>query len=475
MPKPHRDEWEQSDAQPCGRAPLLDHDRLPLHTDKRWIVDNMGKRVKWACVNWAGAEQQDGVVGGLQFRKASDIAGSVVEMGFNCVRLPWSVASVLKPKVVQGEDLLRANKELIGRPTLEILDAVVHACTTAGLMVVLDNHMSDADWCCNDADENGLWHNDRWSEDDWLHAHLVMAERYAKEPLVVGTELRNELRSAWVGGQRRWPVWSGGAHNVDWSMAAKRAFHELLAKHPTGLLVIVDGLDYSTDFTGLRGREPLASMVQDAPGRLVLAPHSYPWFFPQMKVLQFEVVLRSSLDVSWGFLLQAGPSHGVPLWISEFGTFSDGRRAQGAGWFPWFIRYAWDHDLDFAYWRLDGTESRGRTQQFEAHESYGLLTSKWEVPQQTGPFWRGLHQLQELHSGPGVQCVPGPRPVAPMGSSLAWLVVAASSICTPACVGLLTWSVVRCRRCFIRRRAARNVRPTAETELVSVKAIARGG
>jgi hypothetical protein len=29
------------------------------------------------------------------------------------------------------------------------------------MMVILDNHMTDADWCCQRADCNGLWVNGR--------------------------------------------------------------------------------------------------------------------------------------------------------------------------------------------------------------------------------------------------------------------------------------------------------------------------
>ena len=47
-----------------ARAPLTQPSQLPLKTISRWIVDSQGKRVKWSCVNWSGAAQKDGVVGG---------------------------------------------------------------------------------------------------------------------------------------------------------------------------------------------------------------------------------------------------------------------------------------------------------------------------------------------------------------------------------------------------------------------------
>ena len=43
-------------------------------------------------------------------------------MGFNCVRLPWSVELALQPRVVREPSLLAANPSLFGRTNLEILD-----------------------------------------------------------------------------------------------------------------------------------------------------------------------------------------------------------------------------------------------------------------------------------------------------------------------------------------------------------------
>ena len=38
-------------------------------------------------------------------------------------------------------------------------DATVEALTKAGVMTILNNHISDAEWCCSSDDANGLWHN----------------------------------------------------------------------------------------------------------------------------------------------------------------------------------------------------------------------------------------------------------------------------------------------------------------------------
>ena len=52
-----------------------------------YIVDARGTRVRLACVNWSGAAQKDGVVGGLQHQPAGAIADEVEQL-VNAVLLP---------------------------------------------------------------------------------------------------------------------------------------------------------------------------------------------------------------------------------------------------------------------------------------------------------------------------------------------------------------------------------------------------
>ena len=73
------------------------------------------------------------------------IATLFERQGFNCIRVPFSVWMVHTDRAVYNDTLLHANPSLKGKAQLEILDAVVDACASAGLMIVLDNHMSDGD------------------------------------------------------------------------------------------------------------------------------------------------------------------------------------------------------------------------------------------------------------------------------------------------------------------------------------------
>ena len=374
-------------------ATLVQPDQLPLQTSSRWIVDAKGRRVKLACVNWSGAAQKDGVVGGLQHQPARRIAALFAAQGFNCVRIPWSVASVRQPHNVTNQTLLAANPSLMGRSNLDILDAVVEACAAAQLMVVLDNHMSDPDWCCSETDENGLWYNDRWPEAEWLAAHVALATRYEHQPYVVAAELRNELRSAVVGGQKRSPVWGGGSDTTDWRAAALRAATALLSARPSGLLIVVDGLSYSTDLTGAYD----APLTLPVANRLVYSAHDYSW----SQYVGSEAALHALLGQRWGFLVAQGEPFTAPVWVSEWGDWHDGRDF-GSGWWVWFEAYLRAADLDWAYWRGDGTESRGTGRTFGASAGFGVLNTSWDGPAAGGVLLRSLQPLQNATQGPGV-------------------------------------------------------------------------
>jgi len=129
---------------------------LPLHTSGASIVDASGRPVRLSLVSWYGAESPDYVVGGLAYRPVREIIGQIVALGFNGVRLPWSNQMwESDPKVAAR--YVAANPQFAGERARTIFEQVVSDLAAAGLMVVLDNHNSDAEWCCSFTDGNTLW------------------------------------------------------------------------------------------------------------------------------------------------------------------------------------------------------------------------------------------------------------------------------------------------------------------------------
>ena len=89
-----------------------------------------------------------------------------------------------------------------------------------------------------------------------------IAHRYRKQPWVVGADLRNELRNG--------AAWGGADPKLDWHAAAERGGKAVLDGNPR-LLIMVEGPDYSTNFTGFDKLPPSLPVEH----RLVYSPHAY--------------------------------------------------------------------------------------------------------------------------------------------------------------------------------------------------------
>jgi endoglucanase len=333
--------------------------RPPLRTSGYEILDSAGHRVRLASVNWYGFDQKEYVVGGLDHAPIEVIIGQIKAIGLNSVRLPWANETLEKNPVVP-DYAVKANLKFRGKHAMDIMDAFIATLAHAHILVILGNHMSDADWCCIENDGNGLWYNANYPEQKWLEDWRTIVRRYRKQVWVVGADLRNELRS---GAQ-----WGGSDPHPDWHAAAGRAGNAVLAENPN-LLVMVEGPQYSTDFTAF-AKLPL---VLNVANRLVYSPHAYP---PPVGKFESYEQLKQIYDARAGYLLHAEPA--VPLWVGEFGARQSLDCGDNAQWLRWFVQYLRENDLSWCWWPLNGTQSSGRSRTYDAVETYGLLSTDYQ-------------------------------------------------------------------------------------------------
>jgi endoglucanase len=224
-------------------------------------------------------------------------------------------------------------------------------------MVILDNHMSRADWCCNETDGNGLWYNPEYPETAWLADWQGIARRYRKKPWVVGADLRNELRSG--------AAWGGADPKLDWHAAAERGGKAVLAANPR-LLIMVEGPEYSTNFTGF-DKLPVVLPVAH---RLVYSPHAY---YAKGQDLSSVEALEQAYQARALFLLHAEPA--TPLWVGEFGGCQSLDCGPDAEWLKLFIRLLQQNPgVSWSYWPLNGAQSSGSGRKYDSVETYGLLS-----------------------------------------------------------------------------------------------------
>ena len=176
----------------ASAASLVDPSKLPLSTKGKHIVDTSGDRVKWACVNWYGPNLPDtNVVGGLEYQTLDYLVNSIKDLGYNCVRLPYTVELALLDPPVPLESalpvpVLQANPDLVGLSSLEVFDKTVEALTDAGLMIILNVHTSAQGWCCQLTSDEGLWFTPEWSYAQFEQSLTDFTTRYLDNPLVVG-------------------------------------------------------------------------------------------------------------------------------------------------------------------------------------------------------------------------------------------------------------------------------------------------
>jgi endoglucanase len=348
----------------AGTPAALARQSPGLHSEAGRILDGSGRPARLEAANWYGAETADFVVGGLQRRPLDAIVEQIGQLGFNTVRLPWS-NELLERNPTVPDYAVAANPRFRGLTAMEVFDQVVHALTAHHLMVILDNHTSDAEWCCGD-DGNDLWYNDRYPESSWISDWREMATRYRDDPLVVGVDLRNEprIRATW-----------GGPETTDWRAAAERAGNAVLGVNPR-LLVLVEGINYAGDLSGVQAL-PVRLRV---PHRVVYEAHDYGWY--EHGFTGYQQWLQQ-ITPRWGYLV-TGP-HPLPFWIGEFGTCTTRSNCVSATspdangyWFGFLTAFLEEHGVSWGYWALNGTQSTGTGRTWNTTESYGVLNSRWD-------------------------------------------------------------------------------------------------
>ena len=331
----------------------------PLHTQGHQIVDARARAVRLTSVNWYGFDEKEYVPGGLDHAPLARIIAMIRAIGVNSVRLPWA-NQTLEHNPQPPAYAIAANPEFQGLRAMEIMDAVIAALAQAHIMVILDNHVSRADWCCSEIDGNGLWYSAEYPERAWLRDWQIIARRYRDQRWVVGADLRNELRNG--------SIWGGVDPKRDWHAAAERGGKAVLGVNRR-LLIMVEGPEYSTNFSGF---DKLAVSLPVA-HRLVWSPHAYS--DAHHRFGSYEE-LKQAYDAHVSYLMRAEPA--APIWVGEFGTCQNLDCGKNSEWFRLFIQYLQENKLlSWSYWPLNGTQSSGVSRKYDAVETYGLLSTDY--------------------------------------------------------------------------------------------------
>ena len=115
--------------------------------------------------------------------------------------------------------------------------------TDAGIAVIINNHITNAQWCDGKNLCDAIWKNDhlapfckiKQTTESWIENWRTIMEPFVDNPFVIGADLRNEPRGLW--GMLNWPMW------VE---AAEQASEALLEMQPNWLMFI-EGIGSAND------------------------------------------------------------------------------------------------------------------------------------------------------------------------------------------------------------------------------------
>jgi beta-galactosidase GanA/aryl-phospho-beta-D-glucosidase BglC (GH1 family) len=351
------------------------------HTQGNRIVDESGRPVRIAAVNWFGMENKWFVPAGLDKQPLDSIMSKIRGLGFNSVRLPFSNQMVESNPIV--EDRLDANPELKGLHALDIMDRIVASARLHGLRIILDDGRSSAG---TQPEMNGLWYTAAYPESSWIQDWKTIVTRYLNDPTVVAVDLRNEPHTAppgpwsvdtYLHQGATWGAYNGIENELtDWHLGAERGGNAVLGINPN-LLVMVEGIQQYPNPTWTDGIESYwwggilypardYPVLFDVPHQLVYSPHEYgplkwemPFFGKKMSYSSMSAVWEQH----WGFLEESSFPQEAPIFIGEFGTcgtspycFADRTPGSQGLWFTFLMHYLRKHpEIGWSYWAVNGT------------------------------------------------------------------------------------------------------------------------
>lgn len=400
---------------------------LPLSTSGRWILDADGARVKLRCVNWAG-HMEAHVPEGLHRQSVDTIAQFIADAGFNCVRLTYSIDWALNPDETVADAFANA-ANLSGTPEYQanltgfyddavalnpflangsttvrdVYGEVIDQLWARGVMTVLDNHVSRAQWCCNLTDGNGWWDtafgytdaNSRYfNTAEWLQGLSAVATWAAggAHPGVVAMSLRNEIRQFLLQG-------FNGPYD-DWFSNLNQAGAAVHEANPDVLVVVGGGMS-ATDLTMVRSGSRHLDYASAWPGKHVWEFHAYTFTVTFAADLGSCDLERDEYGAWDGFVLTQGEDYTAPLFLSEFGvgmTSADGDDSTSGlsegdyDYLTCLVGYMEGNDAEWALWAVQGSYYI-RNGVVDYDESYGVLDHSWSTwrnpafPALLGSMW----------------------------------------------------------------------------------------
>jgi endoglucanase len=373
--------------------------QFPLSTSGADLVDARGQTILLRGVNWFGIETEMQAPHGLWLRDYKDMLAQIRELGYNIIRLPYSVQA-LRGDSISGVDFtIGSNRELEGKTPLEVMDLVIQEAERQGLLILLDSHR------LNNQRIPELWYGDGFTEADWIDTWTLLARRYRNQRNVIGADLKNEPHGR--------ASWGTGDRDTDWRLAAERAGNAILEVNPDWLIVVegvqnnVPGQRLADHWQGgnLEGVRNYPVRLSN-PRKLVYSPHEYgagvfnqPWFSEP----NFPNNLYSRWEIGFHYIASQNIA---PIFVGEFGGRQVDTESTEGIWQRQFVDYIGDNNLGFTYWSWNPNSD----------DTGGILQDDWQTVD--APKQELLNQLlEDATSTSGLNPSPAQPPLASPSAS----------------------------------------------------------
>lgn len=264
--------------------------QLPLQTKDDNIIDSNGRFIHLHAINWV-SHLETMIPEGLLTNSIKDIVSILKKTGFNTVRLTYALDLISKGDTklyyAINDDILydliiKSNPNIANYSIFEIYDTVISELTTNDMMIILDNHVSKASWCCNNNDGNSWIGDTYFNNDTWINSLYFMGSKYSSNKNVIGFGLRNEPRGDLLT-EENWKYYMNKAANTIHSINQDK-------------LVFIGGMDYSTNFSFFNDK------MFTTKHNKVLEMHWYEWTsnIEDCLEMQRRMYINTTLPIFYG-------------------------------------------------------------------------------------------------------------------------------------------------------------------------------
>ena len=237
------------------------------------------KKIFIKGISWFGGETETYAPHGLwNCKTPEDYLDIIKEKGFNAVRYPTAMDTVLMNPYVQDQCSGTVNSWMIGARALDAMEYIVEKAADRGILVMLDMHRYDHRQWPDDGIYGGFGPSS--GEQRMTRAWTRLATRFKSHWNVFGADLANEPHGA---------AWASGNVKIDFDGFATRVGNKIhtIAPH---WMIVVEGVG-TTTVTGAKAcgiqtgtnkwwgenlecaaKYPVKLIL---PNRVIYSPHTY--------------------------------------------------------------------------------------------------------------------------------------------------------------------------------------------------------